>query len=440
MKSSSSSNNTGERKTSHIARGAMWMLSGQGIQMFAQFGYFLIIARVLGPAGYGTFIACTALAAIFAPFSPLGTGHVLMKHISRNPSLLPSYFGNTLLVTAGSGTVLAVLISLLRPLVLPKAVSAEMVAAVAIADLVCAQITVVCSQVFLATENPRKSARLLIVSACLRLAAVLILVVTKTATPMHWANFYAAASMLGAAFGVVTVSLSCAKPRLQWSLLLPSIREGFHFSTSIAAQTMYNDIDKTMLAKLSTVQSAAIYAVAYRFIEAAMLPIRSLQSVTYSEFFRQGSHGVTTAYRFAQRILRRSILYGAASSVVLWVAAGFLPKIMGSAYVESASALRWLCLLPLIKSVHSFLTDTLTGANFQSHRSWSQIAVAIFNVVINLWLIRVWSWRGAAWSSLATDGLLVVILYFIIRSHLRREKSEANALASFHQPVEEVAS
>ena len=37
-----------------------------------------------------------------------------------------------------------------------------------------------------------------------------------------------------------------------------------------------------------------------------------------------------------------------------------------------------------------------------------QIAVAIFNVLINLWLIPAYSWRGAAWSSLASDGLLAL--------------------------------
>jgi O-antigen/teichoic acid export membrane protein len=34
------------------------------------------------------------------------------------------------------------------------------------------------------------------------------------------------------------------------------------------------------------------------------------------------------------------------------------------------------------------------------------VGVAIFNVLINLWLIPAYSWRGAAWSSIASDGLL----------------------------------
>jgi O-antigen/teichoic acid export membrane protein len=177
-----------------------------------------------------------------------------------------------------------------------------------------------------------------------------------------------------------------------------------------------------MLARLSTVEAAAIYAAAYRFLEAAILPIRSVANAAYPEFFRLGVQGVTSGFGFARRILRRSILYGLGTAVLLFLAAGLVPLILGRAYQESAAALRWLSLLPAIKCVHIFLSDTLTGSNYQWQTSSAQIAVAVFNVVINFWLIRAFSWRGAAWSSLATDGLLAVLLYVIIHWHLRRER------------------
>jgi len=47
--------------------------------------------------------------------------------------------------------------------------------------------------------------------------------------------------------------------------------------------------------------------------------------------------------------------------------------------------------------------------------------VAVFNVILNLWVIRAFSWRGAAWSSVLTDALLMLALYVIIRCHIQRE-------------------
>ena len=104
--------------------------------MIAQVGYFLIIARVLGPAGYGTFLACTALAAVLAPFSPLGTGRVLVKYTARDEQSMPAYLGNALIITSAMGVILIMVIALLRHLLLPASVSVAMVLAVGVADLI----------------------------------------------------------------------------------------------------------------------------------------------------------------------------------------------------------------------------------------------------------------------------------------------------------------
>jgi O-antigen/teichoic acid export membrane protein len=396
------------------------MLGGQGLQLAAQIAYFVIIGHVLGPRGYGIFVACTALILTISPFSPWGMGHVMIKYVARDPRVLPIYFGNALLVTLSSGLVLTLLALLIRPVVLPPSVTAAMVVAVAFADLICASMTYVCSQVFLALERARRSAQVLALAAGLRLLAAIVLAST-TATPMRWAYLYAAAAVVATTVGILEVSCCCGRPRVRFNLLLPSVREGFHFATAQAAETLYTSIDKTMLARLSTVEAAAIYAVAYRFIDAAMLPVRSLAAATYPEFFRRGAHGVTSSYQFARQILRRSVAYGIVTSIVLFLAAGLVPSIMGAGYAESSTALRWLCILPVIKSVNAFLTDTLTGANHQWQRSSTQIMVAVINVILNLWLIRAFSWRGAAWSSVLADALLMLTLYLIIRWHVYRE-------------------
>jgi O-antigen/teichoic acid export membrane protein len=260
-----------------------------------------------------------------------------------------------------------------------------------------------------------------------KLAAALLLV-HSTHTAEHWAYLYAASSVFVTIAAVIAVGWLCARPRFDLNLFVPSVREGVHFATALASQSIYNDIDKTMLARLSSVEAAAIYAVAYRLIEPVIVPIRSVASASYPEFFRMGAQGVTSGFALAKRILRRSMVYGITAAVGLFAVAGLLPLLFGQAYRESTIALRWLCVLPAFKCVHIFLSDTLTGANRQWQTSSAQMAVAVFNVLINLWIIQAFSWRGAAWSSLLTDGLLVALLYLIIRWHLRRERA-AVALA-----------
>jgi O-antigen/teichoic acid export membrane protein len=413
-----------QRFRSGILHNASWMLFAQILQLAGRMAYFVIVAHVLGPTGYGTFVSCSALVATIAPFASWGTGEVMLKYAARNRKVLPVYFGNAFLVTIASGSLLTLFVLLIRSWVLPASATVPMVTAVAIAELLAVQMTNICLHAFAALEQFRRYTQLMAWSTGVRLLAALVLA-SSTATPLLWAYLYAASAVIATACGVIAVSRCCAWPQFRLMLLAPSVREGFHFATATASYSIYNDIDKTMLARLNTVESAAIYAVAYRFIEGALLPIQSVAAAAYPEFFRRGMHGVTSTFAFARRILRRTVIYGVGTAIVLFLAAGLVPSVMGRAYTESALALRWLCLLPVIKSAHAFLTDTLTGANFQWQRSLSQIAVAVFNVLINLWIIRAFAWRGAAWSSLLTDSVFAALLYMVIRRHLKRERASS---------------
>jgi len=407
----------------------MWMFHGQAAQLLAQFGYFVIIAHFLGPRGYGAFVACTAAVLAVAPFSPIGAGQVLMKYASVDRSQLPVYFGNSILITICSGLGWTLLLQLLRTLLLPPSVTAGMLMCVALSDLICAQIIANCSLAFLAMDRPRQAASAYLAGSLLRFLASLILLHFQP-SPVLWSLFYLFAAFIAAVYQVIAVIRASGRPRFELGRIPASLCEGFHFATSMAAQTVYDNIDKTQLARMSTVEAAAIYAVAYRFVDAAVVPIRALAASTYAEYFRKGAGGVTATWQFASRILRRSVPYGLLASLALLAAAGLVPLVMGHRYAESAEALRWLSPLPLIKSVHAFLTDILTGANRQSERSMVQISVAVFNVLINLWLIRQFSWRGAAWSSLVTDSLLMVSLYLVIRWRLNQERRNRTTLES----------
>ena len=406
---------------SQFARSAAWMFQGQAMNLVAQFGYFVVIAHFLGVRGYGAFVASTAVVWAVAPFSPIGAGQIMMKYVSRDREQLPVYFGNSIFLTISSGLCWCGVLLLMRPFLLPPSVSLSMLACVALSDLICAQLIANCSLAFLAIDRPRQAASATLAGSLLRFIASLILL-RFAPSPTLWATFYLVATFIAAIYQIRGVIHFSGWPRIDLRRIPASIREGFHFATSFTAQTVYDNIDKTQLARMSSVESAAIYAVAYRFIDASVMPIRALAASTYAEYFRKGAGGVTATWEFARRILRRSIPYGLLVSLFLFATAGLLPHIMGRQYAESVEALRWLSPLPLIKSVHAFLNDILTGANRQSERSAVQIGVAIFNVLINLWLIRQFSWRGAAWSSLVTDSLLMVSLYLVIRWRLRQEQ------------------
>jgi O-antigen/teichoic acid export membrane protein len=107
-------------------------------------------------------------------------------------------------------------------------------------------------------------------------------------------------------------------------------------------------------------------------------------------------------------------VYGFLACIALFIGAPLLPKLLGAEYTRTTTALRWLSPLPLLKTLHYFVADSLTGAGLQGLRTAVQVCIAVFNILLNLWLIPVYSWRGAAWSSLASDGTLAISLWIVV--------------------------
>ena len=59
--------------------------------------------------------------------------------------------------------------------------------------------------------------------------------------------------------------------------------------------------------------------------------------------------------------------------------APLIPLLVGRGFAESVSALRWLCLIPVFRSIHGATGSVLTGAGLQRYRSVTQIMAAVGN-------------------------------------------------------------
>jgi O-antigen/teichoic acid export membrane protein len=122
----------------------------------------------------------------------------------------------------------------------------------------------------------------------------------------------------------------------------------------------------------------------------------------------------------ARTLLKRTLVPGVIAVLGMFVFAPILPHLVGNSYQEAASALRWLCLIPIFRCFNLSAGDALSGAGDQKFRLICQATAAIGNGLLNLYLIPRYSWHGAAWASLLTDGALgamnwIALLYLARR-------------------------
>lgn len=416
-------------RTSDLARNSSWMFLGYGLKIFVQAGYFILIARSLGPTEYGAFIGTVALIALVAPFGGVGAGNLLVQNVSRNRALFAEYWGNAMLVSVVSGLVLLFLVLGVAHFALPTTIPWLLILLVSLADILAVKGAEIGAQAFQATDELRFTAFLAFLPYVLRLVGATIMVAMwRHATALEWGWIYLACTVVSCVSAISLVSYRLGAPRIALSRIPKEIEQGFYFSTSLSAQTVYNDIDKTMLARLSTLDATGIYGAAYRLIDASFAPVRSVLNAAYADFFRHGQAGIAGSFTYAKKILPKMMGYSLIVFVALFVAAPIVPVILGAEYVRTVDALRWLALLPFLKSMSYFLADSLTGAGYQRIRVMAQVGVAIFNVLINFWLIPAYSWRGAAWASLASDGLLVATMYAAVMYVMAKEAARGHVL------------
>jgi len=393
---------------STLARNTVWMLLGQGLKLLIQALYFTVIARSLGAQNYGAFVGVVGLVSILLPFATMGSGFLLVKNVSRDKQQFRKNFGSALLTTILSAAFSLAVVVGISHFLFPATIPVKLIVMVAVSDLFCGNVALICAQAFQAFEQMKWTASLTVLLSALRLAAAAILATVKSnPTALDWGEFYLASTAIVALLALILVLAKLGAPAFDFARPVAEIREGFYFSVAESARTIYNDIDKAMLVRLSTLEATGIYGAAYRLIDVSFTPVNSLLSAAYPNFFRVGAEGIPATLQYARPLMVRALGYATLVAVALLASAGVVPLILGSEYRLTSEALRWLSVLPVLKAVHSFLGDALTGTGYQALRTVISASVAVFNVGINLWIIPAYSWRGAAWSSIVSDALLL---------------------------------
>ncbi len=406
---------------SGLLRDASNLCIGQGIRLVLQAVYFLFIARSLGSSQYGAFIAITAMTGIVSPYIGLGSGLLFLKNVRSGKRTASLCWGNGLLVTLLTGLVASIVLTILSRLWLPS-FPIVLVIAVSMSDLILLRFLDLASLGFAASDKMAKTAVQNATMSLLRVIGIVLLATLyREVSLAQWIWTYLLTGVIGAAFAFQQGSVLWGRPRISLGAMREDVREGSFFSISMSAQTIYNDIDKTMLAHLSTFSATGVYGAAYRIIDTSLTPVRALVAAAYPQFFRIGTDGIGATYSYAKRLIRKAIIFGVVDFLGLLVIAPLLPHILGAKYAAVTPAIQLLALIPVMRCVHWFLADALSGANELRLRTAVQVGVAALNVGLNLVILPRWSWVGAAWTSLISDAALMVAIYAIVRWKLTTE-------------------
>lgn len=396
-------------RKSVLVQNAAWMFAGQGLSFVVQALYFIVLARLLGTTQYGLLAGAIALVSIVSQYSTLGSGLLFLRYVSPDHSRFRIYWGNILISILVLGSLLIVGLRLSGRWLVGEA-SAPLLFPIAISDCLFQQLIGCTGQIFLTFERMKYSAALILLSSVSRcILALGMLLVLGRASAWQWAIASLVVSVVSACVAFAIVSHFFGLPLFRPSLLLKHAGEGLVFAISGSTTAVYNDIDKVVLSHFGMNRANGIYSMAYRIVNIGTMPISSIVSAALPRFFREGVRGIAATVPMARSLLKRIAALGLGISAAMFIFAPVIPHLVGESYADSVSALRWLCAIPLFRCFSLSAGDAVAGAGHQKFRLMSQSVAAGGNLLLNLYLVPRYSWHGAAWASLATDGALGVM-------------------------------
>ncbi len=406
---------------SKLFKNALTIFKSFILRLIIQSLYFVILARSFAPEKYGAYIGIVAIISIIIPFASWGSGEILIQNVSRNRILFQEYWGTAILKTIVFSSIFVILILIIYNFISIPYISIYSVFFIALANLVFLKINDVSRDAFVSVGLLNYAATTIVIFSLTRfIASLAFIVFFDNPTIFIWCVLYCLATLVSALISLILVFKQIGYPKFNLSKVNSELHEGFSFAISVSAQNIYNDLDKSMLAKLSTLEATGIYGAAYQILSVALTPIQSILFASFRNFFQQGASGIKSSFDLCKKLLPLSLGYSVIAIIGLFVFGPLLPKILGEEYRDSIAALMWLSPTIFLRTMHSFAADTLTGADYQNTRTIMQVIVAIINGLLNLWLIPLYSWHGAIWATIASEFLLMVFLWVSIYIYSRK--------------------
>ncbi|MGL4880425.1 MAG: polysaccharide biosynthesis C-terminal domain-containing protein, partial [Waterburya sp.] len=325
------------------------------------------------------------------------------------------YWGTTILKTLLFSSIFTSIILIVYSFSPVPNISSYSVFFVALGNLIFLKLNDATRDAFIAVGKLDYTAKTIVLVSISRvIVAILFVVMFDEHSVLTWSVLYAGATLASAIISTYLVIKQVNYPKFNFLQVKQDLKLGFSYAISVSAQNVYNDLDKVMLTKMSTSTANGIYTTAYQVLTVAFTPIQSIALAAFRKFFQQGASGIQGSLKLCKKLLPLSVGYSLLAVLGLIVCAPLLPVILGSEYQQSVGALIWLSPTIVLKTIHFFAAGALTGANYQSTRSTAQVLVAVFNGLLNFWLIPKYSFYGAIWATIASEFLLMVFLWVSI--------------------------
>ena len=377
----------------------------------------ILLARYLGPDGFGAYAYLWSIIAILAPFTVFGLEQIGLRHLVTTPARQPAILGSALaLRITGALVGVALASAAIALLGAPIGASPELGAFAALSLLFMPSEAI--NGVFKARERMAWIAAPRIAISCVA-AAVTAAAVLVGGVLADFVAIRVGEAALVAAVTLLALRLAdSAWPRFKVdrALVRSLLREGWPLFLSALSVVVYMRIDQVMLGSLSPAAELGYYSVAVRIAEALLFVPMAMSAAYYASLVNAFNSGSPGAFeREIQAYYDVSGLSAWAIALLVALAARFvLVPGFGEAYAPAVPMAYILAGSIVFASIGVARSTMLTIRGWVWTPVITTSAGALVNLLLNFLLIPAYGGIGAAIATLASYWLAALGMCFLL--------------------------
>ena len=402
-------------KVKTIFANMSWMIIAQGITSVLTFIWTILSARYLGVNNYGILSAAIAFSGLFSSVADLGTMFYAVREISVDFNREQKYLDNCVTLRFFLG---ALYLSIVW-LALMVAGWDSYVMCICLIFAIVNFINSFKNLLFIsfqAHEQMKYQAITYIISSVFTFIFILAAIFLKYGL-FEVSLAYLFANLIGLIYTVYTLTKYFVVPKFSLDLKFYKILiiGGIPFALNSLFYFIYYSIDIVMLAQFSNSYSTGLYNASYKLVDALSL-FYTIYSSTIFPVMSKLYKNDTSLLRLT---FTKSIKYLSFVTIPLAVASLFygtdvIVLCYGAKYSEAGSILVVLVWPICFLFINGSAVTTLNAAHKERSVTIMYVITAVFNVVLNLFLIPRYDVYGAAFATVLSDILLLIIAMYVL--------------------------
>lgn len=413
-----------------LLKSAGWLMVRQVLSIFNSLILGILIARHLGPEGFGVLSYAVSLTLMVRPLTTLGLRNLSLREYANRPESADRILG-TVAAMRIMGTLVAIAVIYFVATHFP--IEHENIAAlcVLLGVTLIFQVADTIKEQFIAAQSPRTfvmvEAYTMAAFTLVKLGLVLAESPVDVFILVTGAEFAAQGMMSALAYRLQIGQLP--KPRVDPTLLRSYARSALPLLLGSISTVIYLKIDILFLANMAGKEATGQYAVATRLSEAWYILPSALTMAAFPRMVELRRSSPNHYHHRMQEAMDAFAAFGTLIAVTsLFWAGPLIWLLFGSEYAGAVSLLQIQVWVGVVFATRQLIHKHLLAEGLYWGSALINLTGALSNVALNLALIPRYGAGGAAWATLISYTIAPLLLAAVLPSVRPVAAMQVNAI------------